>query len=159
MVHSLPTQRLSPKHQVTLPRGARALTGADVEGYVCGTLHRMRKPETGESFRVVVLMTERELQRREEAIRQNQELDPARAEALIADLNGNVQRMAIDAQRRVVLPGHFVRYLRLERELYMFSTNTTVLVWNPQDWLRWSGGDDEDEEGEAEPGPAPFLMV
>jgi len=155
----LPTQKLSPKHQVTLPRGARALVNAESEGYVCGTLHRMQRPGESEQFRVVVLMAESELQRREQVIRDNPELDPMHAEMLIADLNGNVQRMAVDAQRRVVLPSHFVRYLELEREVYMFSTNTTVLVWRPQDWLRWSGQDATETGDRDEGGPQPFLMV
>jgi len=155
MKPDLPTQRLSPKHQMTLPKGARALVGAESDGYVCGTLHRMRQLQTGAWHRVVVLLTETELHKREAAIRQNPELDPVTAEAHIARLNGNVQRMAIDGQRRVVLPKHFVVYLGLEREVYMFSTNNTVLVWHPETWLAWSGAAAADDAEEA----PPLLMI
>jgi len=141
---------------VTLPKGARALTGAESEGYVCGTMHVLQREPAGEQFKVVVLMLEAELQSREQAIRENPEFTPQQQAALIADLNGNVQRMSLDAQRRVVLPSHFVGWLALERELYMFSTNTTVLVWHPHDWLRWSG---HDEEQGPDVRPLPFLVL
>ncbi len=137
-----PTQRVSPKHQVTLLKGARALVEAEADGYVCGTVHRMMHQHSQERFPVVVLFSERELQRREEAIRSNQTLSPMAVEAQVARLNGNVQRMNLDAQRRIVLPAHFVRYLGLAQDVYMFSTNTSVMVWNPDDWRRWQEADE-----------------
>ena len=146
MAVDLPTQRLSPKHQVTLIKGARALIEAEADGYVCGTVHRMIQPQTGERFPVVVLLSERELQRREDAIRDNPGLSPIAIEAQVARLNGKVQRMNMDAQRRIVLPSHFVRYLRLAQDVFMFSTNTSVMVWNPDDWRRWDGDDDNADD-------------
>ena len=47
--------------------------------------------------------------------------------------------MAIDAQRRIVLPAHFVAYLGLARDAFLNDTNTTVQLWNPAHFLRWSG--------------------
>ena len=90
-------------------------------------------------------MTEGEVEARENAIRANPDLDPVAKEARVARLNGHVVRLAIDGQRRVVLPKHLVEYLGLEREVYMVSTNTSVLVWQPDDWRRWSQADEEDE--------------
>ena len=49
--------------------------------------------------------------------------------------------MAIDAQHRVVLPAHLVGYLGLERDVFFVCTNTTIQVWNPADYLIWSGRD------------------
>lgn len=154
---SIPTQRLSPKHQVTLPKGARAIARVEHEGYVCGRPDRMVLPGTGEQFPVIVLMEEAELERREEAIRGNPEIDPAMATYYIANLNGQVRRMAVDAQRRIVLPPHFVDYLKLEREVFMFSTNVTLLAWHPADWQRWTAAQDDLATGP--PAPPPFLSV
>ena len=150
----LPTQKLSPKNQVTLPKGARALIAAESDGHVCGLLHRMQQGRSGVWYPTLVLLVESELQRREDAIRAAAGADPLAAEAAIARLNGTVQRMAIDAQRRVVLPKHFVAHLKLGHEVYMFSTNSTVLAWNPTDWLAWSAA----EEEQAPSGP-PLLMI
>jgi DNA-binding transcriptional regulator/RsmH inhibitor MraZ len=154
---AIPTQRLSPKNQVTLPKGARAIAQVETEGYVCGRPDRMTLPLTGEQFPVVVLMEEAELQRREDALRTNPQLDPAAQAYYIANLNGAVRRMAVDAQRRIVLPAHFVDYLKLEREVYMFSTNVTVLAWHPDDWQRWITAQEDLATGPA--APPPFLSV
>jgi DNA-binding transcriptional regulator/RsmH inhibitor MraZ len=153
----LPTQRLSPKHQVTLPKGARALATLGGEDPVCGRPDFMVLPTTGERFPVLTLMSEEELERREASIRTNPQLDPAMQAAWIANLNGAVRRMAVDAQRRIVLPAHFVDFLKLDREVYMFSTNVTVLAWNPDDWQRWTDAQDEQASGPA--APPPFLSV
>lgn len=153
----LPTQRLSPKHQVTLPKGARALATLGAEDPVCGRPDFMTLPSSGERFPVLTLMSEEELERREASIRDNPQLDPAMQAAWIANLNGAVRRMAVDAQRRIVLPAHFVDFLKLDREVYMFSTNVTVLAWHPDDWQRWTDAQDAQA-----PGPAaapPFLSV
>ena len=155
MAEDLPTLRLSPKNQVTLPRLARGLRGAESDGYLCATRHRLRRPEDGSVFQVVVLMTEGEVEARENAIRNSPDLDPAAKEARVARLNGHVVRLPIDGQRRVVLPKHLVEYLGLEREVYMVSTNTTVLVWQPDDWRRWSRADEEDEADDDDG----FMMI
>ncbi len=156
MSFPLPTQRLSPKNQISLARSARALAGADADGHVCGGPQRLRQPHSGEVFNVLVLMTEGELVRREQGLRVRSDLGADQLAYLIAQLNGTIQRMNLDGQRRIVLPAHFVSFLRLERELYLFSTNSSVLVWHPQDYLRYAGLD-------AEPGPgletAPVLLI
>ena len=64
----LPTQRLSPKNQVTIPREARALLVAGEVDHVRGMRHGIPKNGGGEVFPVLLLLTEKELQRREERI-------------------------------------------------------------------------------------------
>lgn len=153
----LPTQRLSPKNQVTLPKGARAIAAVEQEGYVCGRPDVMVHPVSGDRFPILVLMGEEELSRREDQLRALPDIDPAQLQYYINTLNGPVRRMAVDAQRRIVFPGHFVDYLKLEREVYMYSTNVTVLAWHPDDWRRYSTVQDADPAGL--PPPLPFLSV
>ncbi len=139
----LPTQRLSPKNQVTLSRDLRALApgdGAPVE-HLRGIQHGLAKDGGGELFPVILLMTEAELKRREDRILADPALDGATRLALVTRLNGGAARMALDGQNRIVLPPHFVAYLGLEREIFLNDTNTTVQAWNPQHYLRWSGRD------------------
>lgn len=145
MSNNLPTQRLSPKNQMTLPRGVRSLAGAEDQGFVCALPHAMSLPDGSGRVPVVVLMTEGELASRERAIRENPELDGRTKERQIALLNGHVRQLAIDNSRRVVLPPHFVERLKLEREVYLFGSNDSVLVWNPADWIRYSDPVDADD--------------
>jgi len=152
MFDQLPVQRLSPKHQVTLLKGARGLAGADEQGQVCVLPHRMAN-DAGESFPVLVMLTEAELRERERRIREDDGLQPFEKERLIARLNGHVRVLTIDAQRRVVLPPHFVDYLEVEREVFMFSNNDSVLVWNPADWLAYAGTEGPEDS------PSPLLMI
>lgn len=155
MAADFQTHRISPKNQVTLPKGAKALADAEeLDGFVCGTTHRMTKPETGEKFRVVVLMTEGELHKREEEFRTNPQLSPEKREAYVARLNGNVQRMAIDAQRRIVLPKRFVDYLGLGKEAFMVVNKYTVVVWQPEDWHAYI-----DTEASADEDDLPLMMI
>jgi hypothetical protein len=139
----LPIQRLSPKNQVTLSRDMRALASADgatVE-HLLGIQHGLAKSGGGEMFPIIILMTEPELRRREDRILADPALDGATRLALVTKLNGGAARMAIDGQNRIVLPPHFVAYLSLERDIFLNGTNTTVQIWNPQHYLRWSGRD------------------
>mgnify|MGYP000701550028 CR=1 FL=1 len=147
MNSNIPTQRISAKNQVTLPRSARGLMGADQDGLVCGLQQQMRDPEGEGVFPVVLLMTEDELHRTEQKILENDQLDPLKKQNLIMKLNGKVHRMSVDGQNRIVLPGHFVDYLHLERDVFMFSTNNGVAVWNPSDWTRYNSSQDDDELG------------
>ena len=66
-------------------------------------------------------------------------LSPEQRLHLVTALNGEMAMMAIDAQHRVVLPAHFVSYLALERDLFFVCTNTTIQVWQPDHYLRWTG--------------------
>ena len=66
-------------------------------------------------------------------------------ERRIAKLNGHARLLSVDGQRRVVLPRHFVDLLKLEREVFMFASNNSVMVWNPQDWLRYDDDQDDSE--------------
>jgi len=135
----LPTQRLSPKNQVTIPREARALLTAGDVDHLRGMKHAMSKAKDGEVFPILLLLTEKELQRREQRILDDPALAPEQRLHLVTALNGEMSMMAIDAQHRVVLPAHFVSYLGLERDIFFVCTNTTIQVWNPDHYLRWTG--------------------
>ena len=75
---------------------------------------------------------------RETTIREHPALSPAQKEAAIISLNGDAVWMKVDAQHRIVLAAHLVQYLNLEREVYMFSTNSALNLWHPAEWQRWS---------------------
>lgn len=140
----LPTQRLSPKNQVTVPREARAFLAIGEESVLCAMQHRVRSESRNETFPVLLLMTDKELQRREQKIIDDATLSPAKRFELMTKLNGGVRRMAVDAQHRVVLPAHFVSFLDIGKDLFFVCTNTTVQIWNPAHYLRWSGQDKDD---------------
>ncbi len=145
MPEELPIQRLSPKNQVTLLRGARGLPQVEELPYICGLPHKMLA-ENGTAYPVIVLMTEQELEVREERIRADAELSNRRKERLIAQLNGNVRQLSVDGQRRVVLPPHFVRYVGVEdRRVFMYSSNTSVLIWKPEDWSAYNHQEEDDD--------------
>ena len=141
----LPTQRLSPKNQVTIPREARALLQEGGVDHLRGMKHAMPGLGSAEHgaphplFPILLLLTEQELQRREQRIIDDARLSPEQRLHLVTALNGEMASMAIDAQHRVVLPAHLVGYLGLERDVFFVCTNTTIQVWNPADYLTWSG--------------------
>lgn len=158
MPFPIQTQKLSPKNQVTLPKGARALEAVvPGDGYVCIKPDVMPGRNEGERSKVIVLMTEDEVNARDTAIRASAELSQAEKLRAILHFNGDIVRVAVDTQRRVVLPGHLVSWLSLEREIYMFSTNTAVIGWHPDEWRKWKGVDDDDVPNT--PVVTPFLSV
>jgi DNA-binding transcriptional regulator/RsmH inhibitor MraZ len=138
----LPTLRLSPKHQVTIPAEGRALVGAG-DGVLCGRTHAMpRLPESlGDDavFPVVLLMSRTELRRREQVIRDDASIAPLQREALAMKLRATVVELAFDGQNRVVLPQVFIDHLRLERDVFFVVMNDSMRVWNPEHYQRWSG--------------------
>lgn len=152
----LPTQRLSPKNQVTIPREARALLAAGEVDHLRGMKHGIARSDGGVTFPVLVLMTEKELQRREQRITDDQTLSPQLRTELVTRLNGEMAMMSIDAQHRIVLPPHFVSYLKLDHEVFFVCTNTTILVWRPEDYRAWSGHDDQPA---ANPALSAYLMI
>ncbi len=137
----LPTHRLSPKNQVTIPREARALQGTGEVGHLRGRMHGIPGQQSAEIFRVVMLMTESELQRREARILADTALSGDEKFKLVTELNGGMAMMSLDDQRRIVLPQHFVAYLGLDRDVFFVCTNTTIQAWHPDQYLRWSGAD------------------
>ena len=152
----LPTQRLSPKNQLTIPREARALLVAGEVDHVRGMRHGIPKNGGGEVFPVLLLLTEKELQRREQKIIDDPALTPEQRLTLVTALNGEMAMMAIDAQHRVVLPAHLVAYIGLERDVFFVCTNSTIQVWNPAHYLRWS---DRDAGPSYNPALNTYLMI
>lgn len=151
----LPIQRLSPKNQVTIPREARALLVAGEVDHLRGMKHAIAK-SGGPIFPVLVLMTEKELQRREQKIIDDPSLAPEVRLELVTRLNGESAMMSIDAQHRIVLPAPFVSYLKLDRDIFFVCTNTTIQAWRPDDYLAWSG---RDEQPAANPALSAYLMI
>lgn len=137
--------RLSPKNQVTIPREARVLTGAARVEYLRAKRHVVKKPGSGEIFRLVVLMTEQELQAREQRIHSRAELSDEQKFQYITLLNDSMKMVALDAQNRVVLPGECVAHLELaeNRDVKFVCTNSLVQVWNPEHFQRFIGPDSE----------------
>lgn len=146
MFANLPTQRLSPKHQMVLPRGLRGLPGVEEAGVVWARPRRLALPDGSGRVPVIELMVEAEIQRREQAIRDDPALDAGEKMHRVTRLNGHARQLSLDGQRRVVLPSHFVELLRLERAVYLFTQNNSVLVWNPEDWLAYAASGDDDED-------------
>ncbi len=138
----LPTLRLSPKHQVTIPAEGRSLL-AEGDAVFCGRTHAMpRLPESlgsDEVFPVVLLLSRAELRRRELAIRNDANLNPLQREALAMKLRATVEELSVDGQNRVVLPQEFIDHLQLERDVFFVVMNDSIRVWNPQHYQRWSG--------------------
>ena len=138
----LPTLRLSPKNQVTIPADGRALVTAG-EAVLCGRTHAMpRNPESIGSdavFPMVLLMSRPELRRREQAIRDDATLVPLQREALAMKLRATVEEMHVDGQNRIVLPQTFVQHLQLDRDVFFVVMNDSIRVWNPEHFARWSG--------------------
>ncbi|TVR43448.1 MAG: hypothetical protein EA402_09745 [Planctomycetota bacterium] len=144
MFEQLQTHRLSPKNQLTLLRGDRGLHGVEKTNVVCALPHRMRMRD-GSPLPVILLLTEDELRLREERIRAREDVDNLTKERRIALLNGHVRLLNVDGQRRIVLPPHFVRLLQLDREVFMFASNTGVTIWRPEDWQRFSTDQADDD--------------
>ena len=136
----LPTQRLSPKHQVTIPSKARGLLGGD-ETVLYGRTHHMPKAGSDELFPMVLLMSAAEMARREQLIRQDPALTPVQKETLAIKLHAMVEDLHLDGQNRVVLPPRFVAHLGLDKDVFFVATNSAVHVWQPDTFVRWSGDD------------------
>jgi DNA-binding transcriptional regulator/RsmH inhibitor MraZ len=134
--------RLSPKNQVTIPRDARVLAGGTgAIGHLRGSRLVVRKPKTQEQFNTVVLLTETELQRREDLIRANPALDTDTRAQFIARLNDDMKVMPIDAQNRIVLPAEFVAFLGLgdqQRDIKFICTNSSIQAWNPDHYASYA---------------------
>lgn len=141
--------RLSPKNQVTVPREARALSSwgtpsagseATTIQHLRGRRHVVRKPETSEQFRILLLMTELELQKTESRISANAKLSDDEKFAVVTRLNDAMKTMAVDAQNRVVLPAELIAHLALGegRDLKFVCTNSMIQIWNPDHYLRYA---------------------
>ncbi len=148
MLPSPPTNRLSPKNQVTLPRDAAALAGEPA--HLRALAHWMPgKGDRAQRSPVVLLMTEAELRKRERRIIESPELSPEDKQVLVQSLNAGAAVLAIDDQRRVVVPQHLVEYLQLERDALFVTTGDLIYLWSPEEFQRWSAS--------ASPAGAPDL--
>ena len=136
---ALPTHRLSPKNQVTLPRDARSLLGVGEGGVVCALPRRALHEDAAKRFPIVTLLTLDELTRREAKLRDDFKSEPTRQFRLLQVLNEGVRQMTVDAQRRVVLPNHFVEHIGIDRDLAFICSNDSVQVWNPVHYVAWRG--------------------
>jgi DNA-binding transcriptional regulator/RsmH inhibitor MraZ len=134
--------RLSPKNQVTIPRDARVFAGGAgaTVGHLRGSRVVVRKPDTKELFNTVMLLTESELQRREDQIRNNAAYDVDKRAQAIAKLNDDMKAMPIDAQNRIVLPAEFVAFLGIgdAREIKFICSNTAIQAWNPEHYAAYA---------------------
>lgn len=139
MAVALPTQRLSPKNQVTLPRDARSLMGVGEGGVVCAMPRRALHEDPAKRFPIVTLLTLEELTRREAKLRDDLKGDATRQFRLLQVLNEGVRQMAVDGQRRVVLPAHLVEHIGVDRDLAFICSNDSVQVWNPDHYTAWRG--------------------
>ncbi|MBN8523928.1 MAG: division/cell wall cluster transcriptional repressor MraZ [Planctomycetes bacterium] len=131
------TNRLSPKNQVTLPRDAASLAGNPVQ---VRALPSWMPGKTAPADRspVLLLLTEPELRRRERRIIDDQVLSAFDKQRLVLQLNAGAEWLAIDEQRRVVLPQAMVEYLHLDRDVFFVTTGDLIYVWNPDEFRRWS---------------------
>ncbi len=148
MALQLPTSRLSPKNQATLPRDARALAGLREGGVVCGRTGWARSDDGAGKWPIVQLFTLEELDKRERGLRERFAGDEAKLFKLVTLLNAGVRQMTLDAQNRVVLSAPFVEHLGVDRDLFFVVTNETVQVWNPDHYLAWSGSDQGGGDGD-----------
>lgn len=138
----LSTHRLSPKNQVTIPRG-RALAGSAEVSHLRGLPLMLAKPGTSERFPYVMLLTESEMQRREQAILNDANFTGEQKLQAITLLNGRAANMAMDAQNRIVLAQNLIEHLKLsERDVFFVDTNTALQAWNPEHYKRWAGLDE-----------------
>ncbi len=148
MLPSPPTNRLSPKNQVTLPRDAAALAGDPAQIRALAYL-MPGKADPAQRSPVVLLMTEADLRRRERRIIEAPDITPERKQVLVQDLNAQAATLAIDDQRRVVVPAHLVDYLKLDRDVLFVTTGDLIYLWNPDEFRSWSAA--------AAPADAPDL--
>ena len=138
MLPAPPTNRLSPKNQVTLPRDAAALVGDPA--HLRALAHWMPgKADRAQRSPVVLLMSEVELRKRERRIIDAPALSAEDKQILVQSLNAGATVLAIDDQRRVVVPQHLVDYLKLERDALFVTTGDLIYLWNPEEFQRWSG--------------------
>ena len=134
-----PTNRLSPKNQVTLPRDAPGLAGV---AQVRALAHWMPgKADRAQRSPVVLLMSEADLRRRERRILDAPNLSAEDKMVHVQDLNARAAQLAIDDQRRVVVPQHLVDYLALQRDALFVTSGDIVYLWNPDEFQRWSNPD------------------
>ena len=131
-----PTNRLSPKNQVTLPRDAAGLAGIEHVRALASWMPA--QDSAGKPSPVVLLMSEPELRRRERRIIEAADVKPERKQVLVQQLNAGAASLSIDEQRRIVLPAHQVEYLALQRDVLFVTTGDLVYVWNPDEFQRWS---------------------
>lgn len=131
-----PTNRLSPKNQVTLPREAAILAGSPSQvRALCQAMPG--KSEPARTSPVVVLMTEAGLRLRERRIIEDPGLSHEEKLVRVQELNAGAALLAIDDQRRVVLPAPFVDYLGLDRDILFVCTGDLIFAWNPDEFRRW----------------------
>lgn len=137
MLPSPRIHRLSPKNQVTLPRDAGALAGEP--RHLRALAHWMPgKTVRSQRSPVVLLMTEAELRKRERRIIDAPNLGADDKQILVQSLNAGAESLAIDDQRRVVLPQPLVEYLKLDRDAHFVTTGDLIYLWNPDEFRRWS---------------------
>ena len=135
----LPSSALSPKHQATVPKEARALLGTG-DPIFYGLPHFLSGVrESAVRFPFAILLTAAELRRREEAIRGDAGLAPAKREELATLLRAQATAMAVDDYNRLVLPAHLVTHLALTKQVAFIAMNDAVRVWNPDTYRRWAG--------------------
>jgi DNA-binding transcriptional regulator/RsmH inhibitor MraZ len=133
-----PTNRLSPKNQVTLPRDAAALVGDPT--HLRGLAHWMPgKADRSLRSPVILLMSESELRKRERRIIDAPGLSAEDKQVLVQSLNAGAAVLGIDDQRRVVVPQPFVDYLKLGRDALFVTTGDLIYLWNPDEFQRWNG--------------------
>jgi DNA-binding transcriptional regulator/RsmH inhibitor MraZ len=145
------TQRLSPKNQATLPKRSSALVDVGQGDEICVSFAQSIAAADGATYPIMLLMTEIERARREAAILAVESLEPAVRARHVLQFNGGIRRVAVDAQRRVVLPGPYVEALALGREISVINQSASVQVWNPADWAAWQAA--------SEPTPAELINI
>jgi DNA-binding transcriptional regulator/RsmH inhibitor MraZ len=147
VTYPFPTQRLSGKHQLTVPRGSRGLEDGHGEAVttVFGMLRRFRSVGGEQQWPALMLMTEQRLREIEQEIHAREGLHPAQRQRLIQRISGESRQMGLDGQHRVVLPKHVVDQLELGRDVYCYSTNQEVMVWNPDHYQAYMAGSDEED--------------
>jgi DNA-binding transcriptional regulator/RsmH inhibitor MraZ len=84
-------------------------------------------------------MSEAELRKRERRIIEAANLSAEDKQVLVQSLNAGAVALAIDDQRRLVVPQHLVEYLKLERDALFVPTGDLIYLWNPAEFQRWSG--------------------
>ena len=126
--------RLSPKNQVTLPRDARSLADLREGDVVCAMPRKALHEDPARRFPVVTLVTLPELRARYAG-------DEITRFRKLQVFNEGIRQLAVDAQRRIVLPAHFVAHVGIadDRDLYFSCSNDTIQLWNPTHYLAWKG--------------------
>ncbi len=138
--------RLSPKNQVTIPREARAFASSSAGvpvPHLRGKRHVVRKGGSKDEFRIVLLMTEAELTKREERILADATLSDDQKFEYVTRLNDEMKLLSIDGQNRIVLPAEYVEHLGVaeSKDVKFVCTNTVIQAWNPEHHIAYSGKD------------------